>query len=383
MSDPQFPGGDQPPAPATEETTPASAPPQVPDSPPQPAAPAWASPATKDAAPAPGWTQPAPTPAWGQPPAQPTQPAAPAQGWTQPAPTPAWGQPPAQPTQPAAPAQGWTQPAQDAAPAPAWGQSPAQPTQPAAPAQGWTQPAPAPSWGQPPAQPTQPAAPAAWTVPPASAPAGGQPAWNQGQPAPGYPGGPPAPGGYNQAWAGAAAQPYRQPGHYMMRGLVAGLFLLLTGLLTLVVSVVFVTGGAIFGGFVNDALRQYGVAIDELGGTGSTDVLNAAGNVVTGVLVFFGVLIGLYGLITTFGGLGTLLRRGWGRVLGIIATILVAPFLTFTLLGSFSVISGSQADVSGVGGGGFVALAIIVGVVVLYWFTLFALITGGAHFRRG
>jgi hypothetical protein len=171
----------------------------------------------------------------------------------------------------------------------------------------------------------------------------------------------------------------------MLRGLITGLFLLLMGLLTLAFAALLITGGSLAGGFFGDLFRQYGVTIDEFGGTGAQQTLSTATSVVTGFIIFLGVLVGLYGLVETLGGLGTLLRRGWGRVCGFIAVILAVPLLTFGLFGSLSAIGNLNSlgvNTSDVGNGGIIVLAITVGIVVLYWFSLFALITGGAHFRR-
>jgi hypothetical protein len=321
VSDPQYPTGGQPATPSSDATPPP-----------------WAQPAQQPQLTTPGWAQPPVTPP-GAPPSAP--------GWAQPPAAPTWGQPPAQPS--AQPAPG------------SWSTTPQPPAQP-----GWTQPPAQPAgWSQPPAQ-------AGWSQPPAQ-----QAGWSQPQSQPGY----------NQGWGGQGTMtaPYIKPGHYMLRGLIAGLFLLAMGLLTILVAAAFITGGALLGGVVGDALRQAGVSVDELGGSGSTQVVRDATNLFTGALVVLGVIIGLFGLFEAFGGLGTLLRRGWGRVLGIITTIMAVLPVTFVSLGSLSVarnLDTTGIDTSSVGNSGIVAVAIIIAIVVLYWFSLFALITGGAHFRR-
>ena len=117
----------------------------------------------------------------------------------------------------------------------------------------------------------------------------------------------------------------------------------------------------------------------------ATDAAPPGGGIIGGVFAFFGVLIALYGLIEALGGLGTLLRRGWGRVLGFMAALPAVTLMTFGVIGSFSAVSSLGAagiDTSEVGSSGIVGLAIVIGIVALYWFTLFALITGGTHFRR-
>jgi hypothetical protein len=99
--------------------------------------------------------------------------------------------------------------------------------------------APAPSqqaWGQ-------PAPPSPGAMPTAPAPAG--PAW--GQPAPAQSGwGQPAP---TQSWVQPAQ--VQAPGHSMLRVVVAALFMLAAGVLTLLPAVGFVVGGSKVSDYLN------------------------------------------------------------------------------------------------------------------------------------
>ena len=138
-------------------------------------------------------------------------------------------------------------------------------------------PPPQPGWGQPVPPPAQPT----WVQPaPAQTP---PPGW--GQPAAGQPG-----------WV----QPpqVQAPGHFMFRVLLAALFMLAAGILTLVPAAGFVLGGSKLGDYLNTA--QF------------SNVADAIGN----ALIAVGVVMLVWALLEILASLGMILRRTWGRAVG-------------------------------------------------------------------
>jgi hypothetical protein len=230
---------------------------------------------------------------------------------------------------------GWVQPqAPAAAPGPAWGQAPPQPAAPA----GWVQPqaqAPAPpaGWAQPPAQP---AAPAAWVQPPqapAAAPGGG---WAQPQPTPGW------------------VQPIAAKGSVTILARIAGLFLVLLGLLWGAIGAVLIVGGTAFHAFT-----------DQFSALNSQTSLTTTGNVVGGVIAGVGIVILVFAIFEVLGGIGALFGKTWGRILGILYSLVFGAFLLV------AVTSGTQAaDVSGNSGVG----TGVIFIVVMFLMYLYALV---------
>ena len=233
-------------------------------------------------------------------------------------------QPPAGDPQPAAqpPGPAWGQPAQPPAPGPAWGQ-PAQPVQPAAPpAPGWGQPqqqAPGPAWGQPAQQP----APTGWA-----------------QPAPA------------QGWVVPTAAP---AGPVTGLAKLAGVVLLVFGLIwTGLGGLITFVGGAAKVGSSSTALPEF---------------VNSVGDVVAG----FGIVILVIAIIEIIGAVGVLLSKGWGRVIGIIYSLI------FGLGSVFIVLGGMRAnDVTDTSSGGTVTL--VIGLVFLIGY-VYALFTLGLRWR--
>ena len=203
-------------------------------------------------------------------------------------------------------------------------------------------PPPQPGWGQPVPPPAQPT----WVQPaPAQTP---PPGW--GQPGAGQPG-----------WV----QPpqVQAPGHFMFRVLLAALFMLAAGVLTLVPAAGFVLGGSKLGDYLNTA--QF------------SNVADAIGN----ALIAVGVVMLVWALLEILASLGMILRRTWGRALGTLLGLFGGLFMTLILVGSVGAMR--EADTVGsTGVGGAVLVAIVAAVFVGYWFTLIACITGGTHFRR-
>lgn len=224
------------------------------------------------------------------------------------------------------------QPAPVAPPPIAPSPPPTAPSAPPAPPQpGWGQQVPPPpTWVQP--APTQ-------TPPPGwGQPAAGQPGWVQ----------PPA---------------VQAPGHFMFRVLLAALFMLAAGVLTLVPAAGFMLGGSKLGDYLNTA--QF------------SNVADAIGN----ALIAVGVVMLVWALLEILASLGMILRRTWGRALGTLLGLFGGLFMTLILVGSVGALR--EADTVGsTGVGGAVLVAIVAAIFAGYWFTLLACITGGTHFRR-
>ena len=212
--------------------------------------------------------------------------------------------------------------------------------------------------------PPAPSPPVAMPTAPAPAgPAWGQPAPQQpslGQPAPAQPGwGQPAP---TQGWVQPAQ--VQAPGHAMLRVIVAALFMLAAGVLTLLPAVGFVVGGSKVSDYLN------------------SDQFSGLGDAVGGALIAVGVVMLVWALLEILSSLGMFVRRSWGRALGTVVGLFGGLFMTLILFGSLGALRAADT-VSSTGAGGAVFVAIVALVFLGYWFTLFACITGGTHFRRG
>ncbi len=204
---------------------------------------------------------------------------------------------------------------------------------------------PAPPQVQAPGQPVAPQPPT-WAQPaPTQTP---PPGW--GQPAAGQPG-----------WV----QPpqVQAPGHFMFRVLLAALLLLAAGVLTLVPAAGFVLGGTKLSDYVDTA--QFSNVADAIGGA----------------LIAVGVVMFVWALLEILASLGMILRRTWGRALGTVIGLFGGLFWTLILVLSLGALREANT-VGSTGVGGAVLVAIVVAFFVGYWFTLFACITGGIHFRR-
>ena len=149
----------------------------------------------------------------------------------------------------------------------------------------------------------------------------------------------------------------------MFRVLLAALFMLAAGVLTLVPAAGFVLGGNKLSDYLNTA--QF------------SSVADAIGN----ALIAVGVVMLVWALVEILVALGMLLRRTWGRALGTVVGLFGGLFMTLILVGSVGALR--EADTVGsTGVGGAVLVAIVAAVFAGYWFTLLACITGGTHFRR-
>jgi len=293
--------------------------------------------ASGDVPPPPPVTPPVEGAGWVQPPPVAAPPPVEGSGWVQPAqppaaaPGPAWGQPPAAP--PVA-GSGWVQPTPPpaAAPPPVEGSGWVQPTPPPAAAAG-------PTWGQPPAQA---APPAGWAQPPAGPPPAPAPGgWAQPQPTPGW------------------VQPVTgQQGPVTILARIAGLFLVLIGLFWGAIGVVLIIGGSAFKSIID----QFGPI-----SANGTDV-DTAGNIVGGVFVGIGIVILVLAIVEVLGGFGTLIGKTWGRILGILYSLVFGAFLLVAVAGGTH--SADVGDTSGATGG----LIFVLVMFLLYLYSLVVLL---------
>jgi hypothetical protein len=214
------------------------------------------------------------------------------------------------------------------------------PPQPASEATFVPPPAPAAQQGWPPPPATDPAAAPSW--PPAVS---GTPSW------------PPPPAGYEQAagWPTAPAAPRSTS----ILVVVAAVFLLVAGLLLLGMSALLLLGSALFAG-------AEGVA--ELEGMVGAELAGA----LAGIFAAVGVVALLASVLQVVGAFGMLARRSWGRAIGLVVGVLGLLFWGL----SFVAALGAPADAGS-------SLAFTGVFVAGYALTIVALVTGGAHFRRG
>ncbi len=259
-------------------------------------------------------------------------------GWVQP--TPAAAPPP--PVE----GSGWVQPtpaAPAAAAGPAWGQpTPAAPPPPPVEGSGWVQPPPAapaaaagPAWGQPPAQAPAPAPATGWAQPQAAAP----------------------------GWI----QPTQAKGPVTILARIAGLFLVVLGLFWGAIGALLIVGGTAFH-----------MITDQFGALNTTDAntVDAAGNVVGGVIAGFGIVILVLAIVEVIGGLGALFGKTWGRVIGILYSLVFGAFLLIGISGGTR--AADLANDSSANGG----VIFLIVMFILYLYSLVVLLLrwrGSAH----
>ncbi len=134
---------------------------------------------------------------------------------------------------------------------------------------------------------------------------------------------------------------------------VAGIFLLLAGILTFGFGVLF--------GLLGGLIAAVGTSEEGF------EVFGPLGGVVAG----FAFLVVFWGLLEVVAAIGMFAHRGWGRALGLIVGVVG---VLFTGLGLWGVAMGTDANAGGLG----VSLVLLAG----YGLTVLALVTGGEHFRR-
>ena len=91
-----------------------------------------------------------------------------------------------------------------------------------------------------------------------------------------------------------------------------------------------------------------------------------------GIFVVFGLIVAVYGLGELIAGIGVLLKRQWGRLLGVLLAFIAGSLTTLVGLGALGASNGTRAG-----------LVVFVVFAVAYWFVVVALARGGQAFRRG
>jgi hypothetical protein len=144
--------------------------------------------------------------------------------------------------------------------------------------------------------------------------------------------------------------PAGQKGPVTILAKFAGIILLVFGLLWTAIGVVIVLGGA----------------AAKVGGNSAG--IPVVGNAVGDFLAGFGIVILVIAIIEVLGGVGVILSKDWGRIIGIIYALMFGVGSVFIVLGG---VSASKNVDTGSGG----AVTLIVGLVFLlgYLYSLFAL----------
>jgi hypothetical protein len=195
-------------------------------------------------------------------------------------------------------------------------------------------------WVQPPSTQAPAAAPGpAWGQPQTQAPAVG---WAQPQPTPGW------------------IQPVATKGPVTILARIAGLFLLLLGLVWGAIGALLVVGGTAFH-FLTD---RFSVLNTDTAG------VTTAGNVVGGVIAGLGIVILVLAIVEVLGGLGALFGKTWGRVLGILYSLVFGAFLLIGLTGSM----GAAGGVTGTDNAAGTGVIIILVMFLLYLYSLVILL---------
>ncbi|MGH2511584.1 MAG: hypothetical protein ACRDGQ_02735, partial [Candidatus Limnocylindrales bacterium] len=120
-------------------------------------------------------------------------------------------------------------------------------------------------------------------------------------------------------------QPTAAQGPVTILARIAGLFILLLGLLWGVIGAFIVIGGTAFSSITD----QFG----PLNTTDANTIANA-GDVVGGVIAGFGVVIVVLAVIEVLGGLGALFGKTFGRIVGILYSLLFGALLLLALSGA-------------------------------------------------
>jgi hypothetical protein len=130
---------------------------------------------------------------------------------------------------------------------------------------------------------------------------------------------------------------------------VAGILLIIFGVILLLAAVLAFAGGALLA--------------NAFGGV-------EGGGIFAGIAAFFGVIVLFWSILHFLGGIGSLQGKGWGRWIGMVVAVITVIFGVLGLLGSM----GGTAD------GGSLIYQII--VIAIYGFIAYALITASAYFSR-
>jgi hypothetical protein len=97
--------------------------------------------------------------------------------------------------------------------------------------------------------------------------------------------------------------------------------------------------------------------------------VDAAGNIVGGVFIGIGIVILVLAIVEVLGGFGALLGKTWGRILGILYSLVFGAFLLIGLTGATRAAADVGTD-NGAGGG----LIFILVMFVLYLYSLIVLL---------
>jgi hypothetical protein len=211
---------------------------------------------------------------------------------------------------------------------------------------------------------TPPAAPpmgTAWGGPPTAPPAGWGPPTPPVTPPPAPPAGWSQPGPAAPGWAMTAA-PAAQP-HGSLPVTLAGIVLLVIGILVGLAGVGLMAVGLVARAAFETALQNadpVGYSVDAV-------------RVFEGIVVILGVIVGLYGLGELIAAIGVLLKRQWGRLLGILLSFIAGLLTTLVALGTLGSSTGTTRG----------APVFFIVFAVAYWFVVVALARGGQAFRRG
>jgi hypothetical protein len=177
----------------------------------------------------------------------------------------------------------------------------------------------------------------------------------------------PAPAGWGQP---APTQGWVQPavnqqGPVTILARIAGLVLVLLGLFWGLIGVVLIIGGSAFRSFLDNF------------GPLSTNASNvdAAGNIVGGIFVGIGIVMLILAIVEVLGGFGAMLGKTWGRIIGVLYSLVFGVFLLIGLTGSSRAADVSNTDTRG----GVIFLLVM---FLLYLYALVVLIIrwrGRAH----
>ncbi len=144
--------------------------------------------------------------------------------------------------------------------------------------------------------------------------------------------------------------------------ILAGIFLILLSLVGIAGGVVLIVGGGIIHNLADSSSFASSFGFD------SQRVADAA----SGALAVFGVIFAIIAAVQLLAGIGIIAHSMFARILAFVFAIPGALLWTFGLIGAFGATGEGRV-------GGIVFVAIL---FVGYWFTLYALARGGAHFRR-
>ena len=171
----------------------------------------------------------------------------------------------------------------------------------------------------------------------------------------------PGPQGWVQPAQAQAPQGWGQPapaptGHVTILARIAGLLLTLLGVFWGLVGGLLIVGGTALRGFT-----------DQFGGLGTTDAntVDAAGQVVTGIVIGFGVTMVVLAVIEIVGGLAIIFGKGLGRAIGIFYSLVFGLILLIGVSGA-----ARASDVTNGDSGGATLFLLAMFLVYLYSFVV-------------